>query len=629
MLSRLFLLFSIPASLLAQCDAGAPCTTVPAKTWTKLTARGWPAGSLGYEKSAYASALDATCFLGGYHEGQGEPNQALNCFSFTEQRWSVLHDWGTFQDAYGWSAGHPQGLFAWIDSLGAFWTLGGNSGSNMTKRTNHTYLFDVFGQVTRDKYTGVSANPAPYNGGNVVGAATWDPFNSKVVLYGSSLTVAKTWDPSTNLYGAPTASGTVHPGVGYPKLAYRTIDHKVWMYGGYVSGLGNCASTMSTAMTTFDTATNTWATVTQTADPVYGSPSGRLWNGWAYSTADDLFLLTGGCDASNESLQDTWAFHADTSTWERLNTTADWFVLSSTVNRPYDLLVYDSTNNSFVVFMKSLNSDNYSGGVPSTYKTGTWAYCYSACSIAGRTLKTYVPTPGYINTAFTGASTRSDGQVEEGSAKHTALATDGTNFYAAWIESGKSFDATSDRYLRHPYVYSSANGIAWTGRTSYNTLAGATTESEQPKIAWVNGALWMVWSSGATTPANPQLRTAYWSGSSWSSPVTISSVGGTGYYRGISAIAAVGTTPAIASIETRSSVFSTDLYVNQWGGSSWSQLGSSLTINSGGRSLFLDVTSDGSALYVCHTEEVVNSGGLYVTTTPQLYCQYQIGRAHV
>src|ERR1035437_6370676 len=148
------------------CASGSPCTSVPLRTWTKLPGGGWPVGKVDYDKAVYSPVLKASCLVGVYHEPQKEPNQAIGCFSYQEQRWSVLHDWGAYQDTYGWSAGHTSGLLAYVDSLNSFWMVGGNSGSNMpTGRTNHTYLLDVAGGVSRDTYTGISGHPTPFSSG--------------------------------------------------------------------------------------------------------------------------------------------------------------------------------------------------------------------------------------------------------------------------------------------------------------------------------------------------------------------------------------------------------------------------------------------------------------------------------
>jgi hypothetical protein len=613
------------------CAAGSACTTVTSLSWTKLPAAGWPAGIVGYEKAAYSPTLDCTAFIGVYHEGQGEPNQAINCFSYTEQRWTILHDWGTWQDSYQWVSGHPVGVFAWLPIVNSFWLIGGNSGSNMPERTNHTYLVGGPGQATQDRYTGASPNILPVIGSNVFATSAYDSYNDKVVIYPNISSTVSTYDRTANLYSQPSTTGPAHPGTGFPASDYNSLNHKVYLYGGIVSGPSNCAGTASTAITTFDAASSTWATVSQTPDPVNGAPSARVWAGWAFSPADNLFLMSGGCDGSHNSLQDTWAFHLSTGTWELLNTTAPYFISSDTVDTPFERMTYDSANNAFVMFMQGNQSTDYTGGTATQYTTGTWAYCYSTCSVAGRAALSYSPTPGYINTRYTGTGTQPNAQIEEGAVMNTSLGVDiGTGtVYAAWIESGKSFDTAGDERLRHPYAQKTLDGSAWTTMGAYSALDTASTESDNSHIAVVNGTPWLVWSNGAANPMNPQLQTASWNGSTWNSPVSISPVGGAGHYRGISAITAVGATPTIASIEAYSAGRTAEVYVNQWNGSSWTQLGGSLTVNSGGRPLFVDVASDGANPYVCHTEEIASVSYSVVTLTPQLYCHYYNGAAWV
>lgn len=604
-------------------------TPVPLKTWVRPQTRGWGVGVLGFEKLSYSPSLDASCFIGSYHEQDNEANQGVNCYSFTENRWFVLHSWGKMLDSYGWTAGHPQGLFAWMGApYNSFWTIGGNSGSNMPQFTEHTFWLDTAGGVTRDKYTGVLPNLLPWIGANVFGTSAWDSANSKLVLYPNlyldgTLTI---YDPATNLYTRTTGTGTAHPGNSYPHSAFNSLNNRVYFYG---SG-GTCGSPGSATMTTYDVATNAWAAVTQNPDPVNGSPGARAWAGFAFSPVDNILLLANGCDATHAVINDTWAFHLDTNTWEKLS-------VSPTFSYPAvdEMMTYDSVNNSFVMVLKGGGND-FTGGSNANipFAAGAWVFCYSACQNYGRVSNTYAPAVGYINRRFTGVgvggtTNRADGQYEESYAAWTSLAADSSGkLYAAWIENGASFSG-GDLGFRHPYTQFSTDGISWTNMNpSYTTFDGTNIESDNTHIAVVNGTPWLAWDSSTWAPINNSIKTSFWNGTAWSAPVAIPIVGGAGHYAGISALTGVGTVPTIAVIENDHSISNTaELYVNQWGGSSWSQLGTGLHVNSGGRPLFVDITSDGSAPYVCFVEEVSASSN--ITLTPQVYCKYRSGGAWV
>ena len=616
-------------------------TAITPNTWTKLPSAGWPIGPSGYDSFRYSPELDCHLLYGLYHENQGEPNQAIGCYSFAKQRWDIWQNFGTWQDSYQPVSGHPVGLVAWMSQYHAFWTIGENAGSNMPQRTNHTYWIDGAGLALRDNYTGIAGNILPLNGGNVVASAQYDTVQQKVFLYPNATANGGThdvsiYDPSTNLYTKPTTSGSApasSAGLLFPASAWDSTRNLVYLFGGNSAG-ANCDGTKTGAVYSFDLSTNTWATITTHDDPITGhSPSARLWNGFAYSAVDDIILMVSGCTSTaGGTLTDTWALHPSTGNWEEITALSNYVPLSGAGQTPFERLSYDSVSNAFVMglYGDPASNDN-TGGTGAAYSMAMWAYCYSTCLNSGRTGGTYAPTAGYINTRFTGTSTESNGQVDEGSILNTSLAVNGSTIYAAWIESGKPF-ATGELRVRHPYAYSSTDGITLTGLGSdWSALDVTGTESDNSHLTIASGTPWIVWSNGVTTPINPQLKAASWNGSSWSTPISIASVGGSGYYRGISAITPIGAVANVASIEHRSSYFTGSVYINQCSGTTCPQLGGSLTVNSGGRPLFVDITSDGTNPYVCHTEEIVNTGtpGYTVSLTPQLYCHYYTGSAWV
>lgn len=613
---RLAAILLVASSLYGQ---GTPITT---QTWTRVPLSGWPCSVVGFEKSAYIPDLNASVFLGTYHEGGNEPNQGLCAVSIAEARMWVLQDGGTYHDSYQSTAGHSVGQIAWIPApYNLLYLMDGGSGSNTPERPNRTFLLDVLSGSMHDKYTGVSPNYIPSNASSTLNTDVWDSQNNVLISYPDITGALVKYDPATNLYSRPTVSGTCPTpggGGGFFSSTFNSTDHKVYYYGG-----------VTTTIYAYDAATDTCSSPTLHDDPVHGHPVAREREGWAYSSVDNVILMTSGQDGSSTVLQDTWAWHPSTGFWEWLSTTSGYYD-GTTPNMSFERLVHHITDNAFVMMMpsKTGQTDSCTGGTSNC--ATAWVFCYSTCLNAGRTSSTYTPTAGYLNTKFTGTSTLPNGQLDEGSTQSTSFAVDSSNgdILAAWIESGTAFDAVSGEGRRHPYIAKSTNsGASWSLLGgAWNSLDTSNTESDNLHLAVASGVPWVSWSTGPDSSLNSQLSIASYSSGSWHR-TDIASRGGSGYFRGPNSITMVGTAPYVASIESREITTAAALYVDTCPAGTCSTVGGALNFNSSAvvsRALATSITSDGSNPYPCWIEETVDANSSYypVTLTPQVYCAY-------
>jgi hypothetical protein len=623
----------ILSSLLFVVGLYAQGTAIPLQTWTLLPAAGWPIYSVGFERGSFSPAADCTLFIGTYHFANSEPNQGFACFSFTEQRWKILHDGSMFHSSYQNTSGHTVGMIGWMPLYASWWIFLGNSGSGVPERPGHTFWFDGVGIASRDKYTGVSPHYIPSNAGVTLDTAAYDQFHGLMIIFPNIVSTLTTYDPSTNLYSQPATSGTApNPASGFYSCAYNSVDHKVYFYGG-----------VDTHVFSFDAGSNTWARLTPTDDMTHGHPVAREEEGWAYDQDDNIFLMSSGTTDGNpaSSLQDTWAYHPDTNAWEWLGSTAPYYDTVGVPNRPFEDMAYDSNNKAFVMFTKAKSGQTNQCTDGNSACVATYAYCYAPCLNAGRVSNTYVPTAGYLNSLYTGSTALPGGQIEESSAGYTSLAVDGSNnLYAAWIENGASA-SINDVALPHPYVAKSTDGGATWGYLggAWNSLDGASTQSGNPSIAVVGTTPCLSWWNTSLTPVVPELQFGCWGGSSWSSTTIAArhSASAT-YYRGLNAVTTIGTSVYIASIE--SSEAFTDAYIEVDACTvalSCSVVGGSLnfattnfsTGNPLSRALAVAIASDGTNPYVCWVEESVDASTTQfpITRVPQVYCSHWTGSA--
>lgn len=222
-------------------DAGAG-TPIPANTWVMMKTKGVPAQVMGFGRLVYASGFKRTVMLENYHQLGSEPDEALLAYDFTGNRWDVLNLGGNFHTEDMSDGGHSVGAITYNPNQNTFLYYGMFSGSQALEMPLHTWWYDPFGQVGRDKHT------SPKPGQTLFAGAAFDVAHNTYVLFGGDTV---TYDPTTNQWSKKTPAGTPPTSAGgYPSMDYNSANQKVYMFGGQGTYWNDVYS--------YDVPTNTW-----------------------------------------------------------------------------------------------------------------------------------------------------------------------------------------------------------------------------------------------------------------------------------------------------------------------------------------------------------------------------------
>ncbi len=387
--------------------------------------------------------------------------------------------------------------------------------------------------------------------------------------------------------------------------AINTSDKLLYMFGG-VTG------TVSNALYTFNYATSTWTLLS----PSGSLPAARQDAGWAYDSAENVFLLFGGCASGGGGctganiLTDTWIYDPVANTWTQLSPAASptGFAFAS-----YQTLTYLPEHDAFVALLPS----------------GIWVYRYAPGPGYKSKSLGYSYSPGTLNRNTTSPSVQTWAYGGD-------VATDGTNLYQIWSENGTDLTFSAGGYM-HPYVQK-ANGATITELgNSYSSLtndASSNVEAFDPSIAVVSSTPWACWHQQNTSFLDT-ISCRSWNGSAWGSGGQIPNVASTAY-DAFPKVVAVGATPAIAfreenrTYETSAGMYDGFGYVTEWTGSAYSLLGGAINKNSSNTRVdSIDIASNGTAPYVAWTEYTTGSTGAPSNTfsAPQVYLDLWNGSA--
>jgi hypothetical protein len=574
---------------------------------------------LGYDKSEYIASRKLHCVWGAYKQWlSSEHNNALVCYSYAENRWTVLENGGYWHSSHLPGVGHSVSVWAYMPDKDAIVYQADGSGSNGVESfIGIWWWYDVAGLSGQNR----EFSPRPWVGSvtPLVEMVTYDPVNQKLIFYDQSGKI-QVCDPNTNSCSVATISGTPPPTtLTSPNMVYNSNDGKMYIYGGGPSNM----YTLACATSACTTLTGALLPVTCTgADCTNGKPPVRVGAGMAYSTRDNIIMMGGGIPAysSQGYYDDTWIFDPVNLTWTELSPPNKYFATRQLFTS--DRLTYDPDNNVFIMM-------SISGYSPLVY-----AFAYSTPDNYGRISNTYTPPAGSLNRVQPTATSQSW-------SFDPAIVADSGNVYLGWIETGADADRSTCGQTHHPFIQSSPYNTNWTSYPSGTTaqaclsidpeLSGNTNDSKL-RMAMVNGTLWEAHEKiNHNQSYNSAAFSRYWNGTSWSG-------GAVGCFFGPcsgslrqnpQALIGVGSTPTMAVIEWNRLTYSPEgyVYVAQWNGSAWTALGSKLNFNGAGtEALEAALATDGINPAACWSEKVV-SNRTTVTINAQIRCAQWNGSA--
>jgi len=573
-------------------------TPIPTNTWVLMKTRGVPAQVMGFGRLVYASGFKRTVMLENYHQLGSEPDEALLAYDFTSNRWDVLNLGGNFHTEDMSDGGHSVGALVYNPNQNTFLYYGMFSGSQALEMPLHTWWYDPFGQVGRDKHT--SSKP----GQTLFAGAAFDVAHNTYVLFGGDTV---TYDPATNQWSKKTPLGTPPTSAGgYPSMDYNSANQKIYMFGGQGTYWNDVYS--------YDVPTTTWTHHSPAGTP----PPPRREAAFAYDSTNNIFLLYGGQDATGAMLNDTWIYDPAADRWTPLTPAQS---PPGPGFASFGYLAYDSANNAFV--MVAPGNGGYAGGGGTGYSAQTWLFRYKGTGPSAGTVDvTPAPTPGSLN------------RYADGWANEPVLAADASSLYSGWIETGPTWDTTN---LTWPHAYvSQAAGTGWSplgaSFLSIDSESGGYSESHAPSLALVSGTPWISWSkSNNSSGLGGSLFAKKWDGASWvGGPVGAGNPTSFFTVIGRSQLADVGGVPHLAFLENDRNFYPWNslLYVKSWNGSAWVQKGTGpLNKNgssSGNLAESVSIASDGTNPVVAWTEYNTTFG---TDTPPQAYVSRWNGSA--
>lgn len=619
-MTKLFLLLLLGRAAFAQ-------GTVPtAGTWTAVSMHGGPIQLYGYDKTTYIPTLKAHCSWGAYHfTVSSEPNDGLVCYSYSENRSSILATGPMMHNERYGSLGHGVGDQIYVpadDSL--YYITDGSTSTGIDHYLGRWVQFDMAGLAQRDRTTVGTAQVPWLTYSGVYSCMGYDSANNKALLFPNYLDKASVWDQASNTWSAASNTGIPTTPLQFPTCAYNSDNGLIYLYGGGTADIW-----------TYNAGTNAWngplAVTCSGVDCSGGKPGFRQGAFLAYSTVDHVFLMGGGgTGPSSGEYTDTWTFNPSTLAW------AEQTPAASYVGMTWERVQYDADSNVFV--MVTNGSSGYADGSWASYPAKVYVYPLSGSGGSilgyGRTANTYTPASGAIS-IVTPTVTSNSAIGSQSYGTDPSIATDGTNIYAGWRETGTWFDSTTCGANEHGYVRSNAGTGAW---TSLGATCTALTPAESTTATRSGGHLqlgvvgsipWAAQTEGTLSGGGhyPWTFAYSWNGSAWSGgQIGCVAAACSGSVEQFAAkLISVAGTPTVALVET---TFTTDppiarLYVMQYSGGVWSAVGGAAlnhSTSAGNRVLGASIAADGSNIYACW-DESVSTARYTISAAAQLYCK--------
>ena len=608
-------------------------TSLTPGTWTAINYHGAPMEVVGYDTTSYVAALHAHCVWGAYHQSiSSEPNDALVCYSYRENRSFILAVGSMMHDERHGSLGHAVGDQIYVPEKNSlYYTSDGSTSTGIDHFLGRWVQFDAPGLAQRD-VTAAGTGQLPwitYSG--IFSCMAYDSTNHKALVFPNYLGKASFWDETTNLWASTSNTNIPTTPTNFPTCEFNADNGLLYVYGGGTAG-----------MWTYNAATDTWAAVTTTCtgtDCSGAAPAAREGAFLAYSTVDHVFLMGGGGTGPNTgAFTDTWTFNPTTFAWTELSPASSYAV--GAANLTWERCLFHPDSNTFVLLTGS--GGGSADGTWTSYPVQPYAFALSGSAGSvlnyGRVTNTYTPSANSLNVVSpTATSNGSVGSQSYGA--EPSIATDGTNTYLGWAETGNYFDTSACGVNMSGYAKSnSGSSTTWTALGSgtcplnpNNNWSGSHTQ-----LAVVGSTLWDahvedINSGGGHYP----WATAYsLSGTTWSGGQIgcFSAACNGNIEQFVGKMISVAGVPTAALMETSHAVDPPAgyLYIVQYISGSWSVVGAAAINNStaaGNRVVGATVTADGSGnIYACW-DESVNSARYTISTTAQEFCKEWNGSA--
>ncbi len=607
---------------------GQPGTTIPSGTWTgPYTTGGYPIKIVGYSNLECASAVKGCYMLENYHPGNSEYQHSMLKFSYSTGNWNVLDQSADWHSDYMWPSSHPVGYLRWNANTNQVYYWGAGAGAQSIENDPYTFwIWDGFGRTGHPAYstptaTTGAADPSTEQSTLMV----YDPVNQVTIFESSGGNTYERLD-STGQWTkiTPTCSGSCPPnGAGFPGMAYNPIDQCSYFFGG-----GN--STGTNGLWKYYQPTHTWTLLL--ANGTAGNPTARDYGALAWDSRRNLMLLAGGCPgystcASPSALTDTWLYNPATNAWTQQSPSASY---TGTIGQFYGLS-YDETNDAFVfafgvgsfvpnVWLYRIDPGNnigYNTYTSASYPANTVSYSLNHSASSG-TPGTVAGSDSYARNPHlsVSGSTLSECHAEQG----LTSAIDASTWFNAYCQQyGGSLPTAT---MPSSSNYTSITGSAYTG------VFQSTSEVIPLNIG---GTEWVAY-DGVTLSPNcyngasscVEAYTATYSGSAWTS--TLIPFDGTALETRPMDFISCNSIPTVALQEIeRGSPASSRLWVKQWNGSSWTQLGGAYInrTSSSGQSYAFDAKlacDSGNNVWVTWNEANTASGSWYYwSLTPQVF----------
>jgi hypothetical protein len=543
-----FLLVARAEDVIVANQAG---TAITPNTWTTITFAGATIDVPGWEFLHYVPALKKHCVLGNYQEVSGEPNRAWICYDAARNFMTVYDISGYWHSEHWPDAGHPVGGYAVDPTTSIAMGLCCNSGSQVSEGNQRrwTWQYDFISQAGRAKKSNATLDNAMQMGG------AFDPLNNKLVVEGgdSGFIGTSEYDPAANTWNVgasctATASNCPTPGAINPRMAYRTVDGKVYLFGG----------ANDDSVYVYTTSTHTWVKKTTASG---SRPTTRQAQVWVYLPYDDKFFLYGGAAAvSGDGLNDAWLYDPVADIWTSLSLSSPPSVSAGA--NPWDRGSYDPDMDLIV------NMRNTRG-----ITTVSVVRLRAGVNVGYLGTPTYTPTSGGVN--------RNSGTY----ARSPGMAVSGSTVYQGWAET----TTTVGNKYEHIFARSVTGGTPTNLGSTITAISNNTLNNDGVSMAVIATVPWVCWeevgSGGATT-----VWAKGFSGGAWSLGGQVDSG-----ISGACSIVSVGGVPHVAYTLRSASTGEIELWVKKYVASSWSAVGSRLNVNStNSRAGTPSIVSDGT-----------------------------------